>query len=320
VLLINDQQVKESINIKNAYPILKNAYKACVKGEMYMGGRIFLPIRGSENSIQCLVANCTNVPYCGEKYSSSFPGNRAKGLPSGVSKIYLYSAETGEVLAVIDATYLTGIKTGVGAGIATDLMARKNATRLGIVGTGLQAYYQVMAIQEIRELSELRIFDVFDKLVDDFARAIRKDQNRPYEIIKASSADECIAGSEMISTCTTSHTPVFDGKVIQPGTHINAIGSFTPYMQEIDEETVTRTDKIITEHTEDLWKSAGDILIPYNKGMITKEKVRGSVGEVLVGKIPGRENNHEITLYESVGSCVLDLSLAIEIYEQYSKQ
>ena len=319
MLYITEEQVQNVITMSKALLISRKAYTDCVNGAIYAGGRIVIPIRGEENCGQWLVANCLDVPIFGSKFSSVFPANVKRGMPSGLSKISLYSAETGELLSIIDANYLTAVKTGASAGIATDLMARKDANRLGIIGTGMQSFTQVLAIQEVRELEELRVFDNNSSRMDAFVDRVQTGQNRPYKVIKTKTADECVSGSDIISTCTTSLTPVFHSEALNPGTHLNAIGSFTPFMQEIDEGAVFKANKVITEHVDGLWEAAGDILIPYNKGLIGKDKVTGSVGEVLVGKINGRVNKEEITLYESVGSCVLDIAIAIATYNEYNK-
>lgn len=317
MLLINEKQVQEVVTIKMTLPVLKKAYEDCVKGEIYAGNRVFMPVRGQENVGQWLVANFTNAPYFGSKFSSVFPGNIFKGMPSVMSKVSLYSAETGDLLALIDANYLTAIKTAGSAAIATDILARKDACRLGIIGSGLQAFSQVLAIQEVREIKELYIFDIASERVKSFIEHIKKVQNRPYRIIEARTADDCVSSSDILCTCTTSLTPVFSGSNVKPGTHINAIGSFTSFMQEIDEETVIRSDKIITEHVEGLWEAAGDIIIPFEKGLITEDKIDGSIGDILTNKISGRDNNQQITLYESVGSGVLDIALSIAVYDYY---
>ncbi|WP_303974730.1 ornithine cyclodeaminase family protein, partial [Streptococcus merionis] len=278
--------------------------------------RIFMPIRGEENVGQWLVANSLSKPYFGSKFSSVFPENLKKELPSTISKISLYSAETGELQALIDANYLTAIKTGGSAAVATDLMARKDAAHLCIIGTGLQAYSQVLAIQEVRDLEYVFVYDIDSDRVRQFIEMISEIKNRDYQIIAATSADEAVAKSDIICTCTTSLTPVFSSKALKAGSHINAIGSFTSFMQEIDTDTVLCSEKIITEHMEGLWEAAGDILIPYDQGLFGKEKVTGSVGEVLVGQQSARENDQEITLYESVGSGVLDIGLTISLYEK----
>ncbi|MGE7904369.1 ornithine cyclodeaminase family protein [Peribacillus sp. NPDC094092] len=311
---ITEEQVQNILEMELVLPVIKEAYEDCVKGEIHAGNRIFMPIRGEKNVGQWLVANCTNKPFFGSKFSSVFPGNLKKGLPSTISKISLYSAETGELQALIDANYLTAIKTGGSAAIATDLMAREDANKLGVIGSGLQAFSQVLAIQEIRPIEELYVYDINPERVESFIERIEKIKNRPYKIIAAKTADECVSSSDIICTCTTSLTPVFKGSSVIPGTHINAIGSFTSFMQEIDTETVLKSDKVITEHVEGLWEAAGDILIPFEQGKITKDKVSGTVGDVLAGKISKRENEQEITLYESVGSGVLDIALSIAVY------
>ncbi|MDY9920204.1 MAG: ornithine cyclodeaminase family protein [Synergistota bacterium] len=315
MIIIEEKQIEKTVTMSMALPIFRKAYEDCVKGYIYAGDRIVMPIRGEENCAQWLVACCTNVPIFGSKFASVFPGNVSKGMPSVLSQISLYSAETGELLALLDANYLTAIKTGGSAAIATDLMANKDASKLGIIGTGMQAFTQVLGIQEVRDLTELRVFDMNKERVLQFVEKVKKVQNHPYKIIAESSADECVAASEIICTCTPSLTPVFNGDAIKLGTHINAIGSFTPFMQEIDDTAVIRAQKVVTEHVEGIWAAAGDILIPFNKGLFGKEKVNGSIGEVLTGKIPGRETRDEITLYESVGSCVLDIAIAIAVYD-----
>lgn len=315
MIIINEQQARDTVDMKVALDTIRTAYKASASGKRYAPGRVVGPIRGEENCGQWLVANCLDIPYFGSKFSAVFKDNISKGLPSVISTISLYSADTGEQLALISANYLTAVKTGGSAGVATDVMARKDAKVLGIIGTGIQAFTQVMAIQEVRELSELRIFDAIPERMEAFEKKIEAIKNRPYTIVKCSSAKECVSESDIVCTCTASLKPVFDGKDLKAGTHVNAIGSFTPFMQEIDEETVIIAARIITEHVDGLWEAAGDILIPFNKGLIAKEKVVGSVGDCLVGTVQARQNDNEITLYESVGSCVLDVSIAAMTYE-----
>ena len=315
MIIIPEEQAAGMLDIQTCLDTVRDAYRACVKGEMYPGDRIAMPLIG-ENSGQWLTAVCTREPFFGFKFSAVFPGNPKLGMPTDQSTISLFSAVNGEQLALIGANYLTALKTGSGAGVATDLLARTDACRLGIVGTGTQAFTQVLAIQEVRQLKELRIFDMSQERMDAFAERIAKAQNHPYEIIKCTSGNDCVAGSDIVCTVTPSRKPVFDAAALQPGTHLNAIGSFTPFMQEIAEETVQKASFVVTEHVDGLWAAAGDILIPYEKGLITRDKVRGSVGDVLVGSIPGRKDAQEITMYESVGSCVLDTAIAIAVYKK----
>lgn len=319
MIYITEEQIQKVVNMPMALDVFRQAYLDNVNGLIYTGDRIVMPIIDVENSGQWLTAISESKPYFGSKFSSVFPANLHKNLPSVISTISLYSNQTGELKALLEANYLTAIKTGGSAGIATDVMARKDANKLGIIGSGLQAFTQVLAIQEVRELEELHVYDIKKEYVEAFIERIKKVQNRPYKIIASASANECVAASDIICTCTTSHTPVFNASALQAGTHVNAIGSFTPYMQEIEDDVVVQSSRIITEHVDGLWEAAGDIIIPLEKGLVSKDKVVGSVGDVLAGTVVARENDEEITLYESVGSCVLDVAIAIASFEEISK-
>lgn len=312
---ISENQVKAFLNMKNVIKIVKELYLECSEGQIYAGNRIYMPIRGEENVGQWLVANSLSQPFFGSKFSSVFPNNVTVGLPSTISKISLYSAETGELQALIDANYLTAIKTGASSAVATDLMARKDASILSIIGTGLQAYSQVLAIQEVRKLEKVYVYDVVPERIAAFISLLEKEKNHDYQIVAATSGDECAEQADIICTCTTAKSPVFSGKKLKPGTHVNGIGSFTPFMQEIDEAVVLNASKILTEHVDGLWEAAGDILIPFNEGKLTKESITGSVGDALTKKVIARDNDNEITLYESVGSGVLDIGLSIYVYQ-----
>jgi ornithine cyclodeaminase/alanine dehydrogenase-like protein (mu-crystallin family) len=317
---ISEEQVKTFLNMGNVIEVVKKLYLECADRQIYAGNRIYMPIRGEENVGQWLVANSLSQPFFGSKFSSVFPNNVTIGLPSTISKISLYSAQTGELQALIDANYLTAIKTGASAAVATDLMARKDASVLAIIGTGLQAYSQVLAIQEVRKLEKVYVYDVVPERINQFISLLEEEKNHGYTIVAADTADDCVEQADIVCTCTTAKQPVFSGKKLKSGAHVNAIGSFTPFMQEIDEETVMKSSKILTEHVEGLWEAAGDILIPFNDGKITKDKVDGSLGDALSGKISARDNEQELTLYESVGSGVLDIGLSIYVYQNLFKE
>lgn len=314
---INEETVKQMLSVDFVMPVVIDAHLAAFKKEMYVADRSFVKLDGEKSVGQWLFANCTHKPYFGAKFSSVFPSNLEKGLPSVISKINLYSSENGDLVAVIDADYLTAIKTGCNAAVATDLMATPNASKLGIIGTGLQAFSQVLAIAKVRELKEVHIFDLSKQRIETFSEQIKDILPVDCKIIASTSGDECAANSDIICTCTTSPKPVFDGNVLKPGTHINAVGSFTAFMQEIDTNTVVKSAKVITEHLEGFWETAGDLVIPLNESRITQKKLTGTIGAALSHEFSTRDDEGQITLHESIGSGVLDIALAIAIYEQH---
>jgi ornithine cyclodeaminase len=129
-------------------------------------------------------------------------------------------------------------------------------------------------------------------------------------------AEACVDGADVVCTTTTSNVPVFDGRFLKPGCHVNAVGSFTPSMQEIDTTTVSRADKVVVDVARVAWEIAGDLLVPLSQGLIDREKIYAELGDVVSGARPGREREAEITLYESLGFAALDLAVAIAVYEK----
>lgn len=315
--MISETDAASAIQMPQAIEIVRKAYLSCAAGSIRPGERIVQNVGPGQHTGQWLTAISSDPPYFGTKFSADFPDNYTRGLPNVRSTIELYSAVDGTMLAILEADYLTAIKTGAGAAVATNLLARQEASSLGIIGTGVQATTQVLAIQEVRTLSDLFIFDASAERMEMFAEKIRLSRNHPYNIVLCKTAEECAHHSDILSTATPSRTPVFDSSALRPGTHINAIGSFTPQMQEIDAKAVMNASCIVTEHIDGLWSAAGDILIPFSQGLISKDAVKGSVADLLTKTIPGRTNDNEITLYESVGSCVLDMAIAIAVFELY---
>lgn len=311
---VSEATVQKILTVDKTIKTIKQAYLDNNAGLIYMPDRVYMPVN-QENVGQWLMANDRKEPFFGTKFSAVFPGNRAKKLPVTNSQISLYSADDGQLLALISANYLTAIKTGGSAAIATDLLAKKDAQVLAVIGSGFQAFAQVLMIQHVRHLTKLIVYDTDARRFQKFADQVKQIQEYPFDIVQAASGDEAAKEADIICTCTPSSTPVFDGDQLKPGTHVNAIGSFTPEMEEIDSTTVVRSTRVFTEHVDGLWKAAGDILIPYKRGLIDKEKVNGSLGDILAGKQKGRLNDQQITLYESVGSGVLDVALAIEVYQ-----
>lgn len=313
---INEESVIKNITIDDAIEIVRSALISFSTGEIIVPGRITMDIGGDNNSVIILPVNFLKKPYYGFKQASTFPENTKQGKSAVNADIHLYSAETGEPLAVIEANYLTALKTAAAAAVATQVLATERDSVFAIIGSGIQSREQIKTIQNVRVLKEVRLYDVNRERVEQFKDYVENIKNCAYQVTIAATADECVAGANIVSTNTTSLKPVFSGKSIAPGTHINAIGSYKPNMQEIDQETIIKASKIVTDNQAETWEVAGDLLIPLQQGLISKSDIHGNLGDILTGKIPGRTNSTEITLYESVGFSVLDLAFAIVLYEK----
>lgn len=305
--------------MERAIDVVEQAFRDYAADSITVGVRGTLEVTTEGNSCIFLPAVYTSKNYFTLKYAASFPTCAAKGLPTVQSVIFLFSAETGEIQAMIAANNLTAIKTGAASAVATKYLAKGNAAVLTIIGAGEQAKAQLAGINHVRNLSEVRLVDIDPNSAMALKQWAEMNLDPQYRIIVASSADESIADADIIVTSTTSNRPVLNGDYIQSGVHINAIGSFTPQMQEIDERTVMRADKIVTDSEKEVWKYAGDLIVPLEKNLISKEVISSELGDIVSMQHPGRETASEITLYESIGFAPLDLAMAIEAYEKSCK-
>jgi ornithine cyclodeaminase/alanine dehydrogenase len=249
----------------------------------------------------------------GAKLVSVFPGNPEKGLPLIYGLYLLYDPSTGRPLALIDGVYLTGIRTGAASAVATKYLSRKDSRALGIIGTGVQAGFHLMAILAVRELEVCYLFD----WMEDSARRFTADYSDKLgvNLEVLSSADEVVGKSDVVVTVTTSPTPVFSGSSLREGTHLNVIGAFTPETREVDSETVKKASLFVDSY-EGALSEAGDLLIPMKEGVISRQDIRAELSEVVTGIMPGRTTEDEITLFKSVGFAIEDAAVARLAYDR----
>lgn len=247
-------------------------------------------------------------PALGVKIISIYPDNLEKDLPTSPSTMVMVNVETGMVEAVINGTYLTQLRTGAVQGAATDLLARKDAKIAALIGTGGQAVTQLEAMLTVRDLEEVRVMDLDKERAEAFAQEMTekfKDFNT--KLIAVDKADEAIADADIITSVTTSPQTTFPHEGVKDGAHINGVGAYTPEMHEIPGELLARADKIIFDTMEGVLAEAGDIITPLKEKLISEEDFDGTLGELVLGKIKGRESEEEITVFKTVGTAVLDI-------------
>ena len=315
VLYLKESRVISLLPMELAVDKVRQAQKEYAQGLIRVPGRITMEVRGPEQACLFLPAVHHAKPFYAFKQASSFAQNPSRGRPTVQSQIFLYSAETGDLLAVIEAVGLTALKTGAASAVASDYLARREARSLGIIGTGIQAQTQLQGLALVRDLKEARVFDLDPARAQGFA-AWAGERFPGLEVRPAPSAEEAVGGADIIVTCTTSLKPVFSAEALSPGAHINAVGSFTPAMQEIDAETVARADLVYTDSEADCWEVAGDLLAPLEQGLIGRDRIAGEIGELAAGEKPGRTGEEQVTIYESVGFAPLDLACAVAVYEK----
>lgn len=245
------------------------------------------------------------------KVVSIWGDNPAKGLPAVIALAMVLDPDTGQPRALLNGEALTGIRTGAGGGLAADLLARPEAHVVAVFGSGVQARAQLEAVRVVRPIDEVRIFGRTAASVEAFAAEIAASPNAPRVVI-AASPQAAVSGADIVLAATTSLTPVFDGHDLSPGTHITGVGSYAPHMQEVDETTVQKA-KVVVDSLQSCLAEAGDLIIPLEKGLITKLDIHGELGQIVNGELPARQSAEEITFFKSVGVAVQDATAAAEV-------
>jgi ornithine cyclodeaminase/alanine dehydrogenase-like protein (mu-crystallin family) len=226
--------------------------------------------------------------------------------------VILADAETGTPLAILDGSALTALRTGAVSGVASDVLARPAASTAAIFGAGIQARAQLEAIAAVRPLREARVYDSDAGAAAAFARDMAA--KLAIDVLAVPEAGAALKGADIVCTATTSRSPLFEDRDVAGGTHINAVGVHQPERAEIPPETVRRS-RVIVDQREAALEEAGDLLQPLAAGLIGREKLETELGDILLGRIPGRVSTDEITLFKSVGLAVQDLYAASRAYD-----
>ncbi len=274
---------------------MEQAFRRLAKGEAVMPRRGRLDLPGSGGILFTMPA------YTGTslavKIVSVYSQNPARGLPLIHATVLALDPATGEALALLEGATLTAIRTGAASGAATDALANPDAAIVAILGSGRQARTQLEAVAAVRRIREARVYSPTREHREAFARQTGARA--------ASSAEEAVSGADIICTATTSATPVFDGRRLKPGVHINAVGSFSPERQELDADTIARS-LVVVDSRESAMAEAG----------LPPDRIHAELGEILAGRKPGRSSPAQITCFKSCGLAVQDAAAAGIALEQ----
>ena len=288
-----------------AIAAMRTAYTAVSTGQADVPLRTALAVPEAGGTALFMPAYLPGVGL-GAKIVSVFPRNAAAGRPSIHGLVVVLDPATGEPLALCDGGFLTAWRTGAGSGAATDLLAAPEAAIGAVLGSGAQARTQALAIDAVRELETIRVYAPTAAHVAAFVSEMQPRVRA--RLAAAASAAEAVQGADVICAATTSATPVFDGRLLKPGAHVNGVGSYTAQMQEVDAETVRRA-RIFVDSRLAVLAEAGDLVIPLQAGQ-TRSEDWAELGEVLAGLRPGRQTAQEVTFFKSVGVAAQDIAAA----------
>jgi alanine dehydrogenase len=307
IRILSREDVRQSLPMHEAIEAMKAAFAQLSTGRADVPLRVALEAPRHNGVTLFMPAYLPADDRMAVKIVSVFNDNPARGLPLIHALVVVVDATTGEPVAVMDGTYLTALRTGAASGAATDLLARQDARTAVVFGAGVQGRTQLEAICAVRPIQAAWVYDVVPEQASVFAAEMEQRLSLPVQVAGTPSEAACQAG--VICTATTSTSPVFDDADVRPGTHINAVGAYTPQMQEIPVETVLRA-KVVIDHRESSMAEAGDLLIPLRQGRMTEAHIYAELGEIAAGLKPGRASAEEITFFKSVGVAVQDVAAA----------
>jgi len=304
-IYLSEERVRELANVDDVITAIRGAFARDFPATLRMPMRSSLELAGGA---VLLLMPC---------YDSAV---RAAGVKTvtvsreaGVQAVYdLIDPATGRAQARMEANFLTDLRTAATSAVATDLLARSDVQTLGVFGSGRQAIAHLTVLPRVRKFRRFLVCGSGRTGLREFSRVVRQDHGIEVESVDAAT---CARESDVLCTCTNASAPLFDGRCLRPGVHLNLVGGFQPRTREVDDETVKRS-RIVVDTYAGALVEAGDLLIPLKNSAITRAHIVADLHEIASGKKQGRTSNHDVTLFKSVGCALEDLVTADLIYRK----
>jgi ornithine cyclodeaminase len=311
VLVLNGERVAQLLPMPECIKVMRDALAALARGEALVPLRTVMRVPGVSGFLGLMPGYISpregQEGALGLKAVSVFPGNASRGIDTHQGAVLLFEADTGRLSALLDGAAITAIRTAAVSGVATDVLARPDASELAILGAGVQARTHIEAIAAVRPLRRVRIWSRNPEHAAALASELRRRFGFPIEA--APSAEAAVREADVVATVTASPEPILKREWLKEGVHINAVGSSIPTTREIDTATMVAA-RLFVDRRESALAEAGDLLIAMGEGAVKGDHVQAELGEVIIGKNPGRRSPGELTLFKSLGLAVEDVASA----------
>ena len=314
MLFLKASEIARLMPVADCIEVMADAMAALARGEIHQPLRTIVRPPGAVGLLGLMPAYMGGeTPLYGAKVAGFFPGNSAFGMDPHQGCVLLFSGSTGALMAVMDATEITGIRTAAMTGLATRLLARPEACRLALIGSGHQAHWQLQAVAAVRALDEVRVCG------RDLARAQafveREQPSYGFKMTAVDSVEEAVRDADIVVTVTNAAEPFLRPEWIAPGTHINAVGSSTPSHCEVEPALMGQA-RLFVDRRESTLAESGDYLQAARAGCVTPDSLLAEIGEVLIGAHPGRTCTADVTLFKSLGMALEDLATAKMLHQR----
>lgn len=307
--------------MKDAVELMKTAFLELTEGRALAPVRSVVEVNDDPSAMLMMPGYVPAANALGFKVVNFFAGNPSKrDLPTIHAIVCLIDDVTGIPLGIMEGGYVTALRTGAVSGAASDLMARPNSKVLTVIGAGVQGVTQAAAVCAVRPIEKIYAVDTRPEQLERYRSVVESDWPELASRVETTTdVAFAVAQADIICTATTARAPVFDDADLKPGTHINAVGAFTPEMQEIPPDTVVRS-RIVIDNLDAILAEAGDLLKPMNDGLIAQSHFTTELGHLVAGTATGRADDEEITFFKSVGNAVQDVVVARFAVDQAAAQ
>ncbi len=312
VLIVNAEQVRALLPMAECVDAMEPAMIAASTGTVAIPPRLISPLIDESGFFALMPGSSAELGTYGAKVISLHPANPSQGLPAIQGFVTLFDHQTGAPVAIIEGAEVTGIRTAATSGLATRELARPDASSCGVFGNGVQAETHIDAMCAVRPIEEILIWARDPGKARDFAAG---QAERTGRVVRVTEDPAEAAACDVVCTVTSSPEPVLNGDWVQPGAHVNLVGAHSLTTREADTELIAKA-ALYVDLMESCRNEGGDFMIPLKEGAIGEEALVGEIGQLLNGSIPGRADDQQITVYNSLGMTAQDLFAARHVYDR----
>ncbi|HID90682.1 TPA: alanine dehydrogenase [Candidatus Bathyarchaeota archaeon] len=318
VLFLSEKDIEGLITMRNVIKAVERAFEEKGKGRVEMPPKSYVFFKEYDGDFRTMPAYIKRLGAAGVKIVNVHPRNPSLwGMPSIMATILLIDPMNGSLLAIMDGTWITAMRTGAAGGVAAKYLARRDSRVVGMIGAGVQARSQLIALREVMpEIGEVKVTSRTAGSRERYAKEM--EEQLGLNVCPVDSVERAVRGSDIVVTVTPVRSPIVADEWIEPGTHINAIGADAPGKEELDPRILKRA-KIVVDDLEQALHS-GEINVPISRGVLRREDIHAELGEIVSGEKEGRVSPEEITIFDSTGLAIQDVATAWEVYLRARKQ
>lgn len=313
-LLVGHRDVVALLPMADCIEAMADALRTLALGGALLPLRQVVRLSDGRNAFALMPAALDRPSALGAKVITVFPGNDATPYDSHQGAVLLFDTEHGRLIAILDASSITALRTAAVSAVATRLLARPESRSLALLGAGVQAGTHLEAIALVRPIDDVRVWSRSPERAMRFAE---QAASSGAPVRACATAAEAVRGADVVCTVTASREPVLEGRWLAPGTHVNAVGASLPTARELDSAAVASA-RLYVDRRESTVNEAGDFLVPRREGLIGDEHIVAEIGDLLVDppRAEGRRSADEVTVFKSLGLAIEDLAAARRIYDR----